>query len=70
MTAVVADPVLSAIRGAREAQAVIATVHGGCAVPDALHDALQAVVRARDPDRLRAFARRVQKALELQASAA
>lgn len=66
-SAAVDNPILSAIRGAQEAQAVIATVQKGCASPDALHEALQAAFDAGDPDRLRAFARRVQKALECRA---
>ncbi len=59
-----ADPVMSAIRGARAAQDVIRHVQAGCAAPDALHEALLAVVAANDDELLRAFARQLQKALE------
>ena len=59
-----ADAVMSAVRGAEDAQALISEVQRGCAAPDALHEAVRAVVGASDPVRLRAFARRVQKALE------
>jgi hypothetical protein len=59
-----ADPIMSAIRGAQAAQTVIETVQLGCAAPDALNGALAVVVAADDPELLRSFARRLQKALE------
>lgn len=68
MTAAATDPVMSAIRGAEMASAALQHVQLGCAPPDALHDALQAAIDTRDPDLLRAFARRCQKALEVTRS--
>jgi len=59
-----ADAIMSAIRGEAAASAAIRDVRSGCAGVDDLRDALQAVAGARDPELMRAFARRVQKALE------
>jgi hypothetical protein len=67
---VITDPVLSTIRGAEDAEALILTIQDGCAVPDALHEALQAVVGGGDPDQLRGFARKLQKTLERAVAAA
>jgi hypothetical protein len=58
------DPVMSAVLGSRQADALVLGIRGGCAAPDALHEALQAIVAAGDVDLVRAFARRLQKALE------
>jgi hypothetical protein len=55
---------MSAISGSHQADALLLAVQGGCAAPDALHQALQAIVAAGDGEAVRAFARRVQKALE------
>jgi hypothetical protein len=59
-----ADPVMSAIQGARDADAVLLDVRLGCAPPDAVHEAIVSLPAGGDPDRLRAFARRLQKRLE------
>lgn len=51
-------------KACQEAQALIAEVRRGCALPDALHVALQRVRASGDGDRLRTFTRTVQKAIE------
>jgi hypothetical protein len=64
MSTALADPVMSAIRGAQAAREAIAEVERGCAPPDALHEALQTAISTGDMEMLRAFARQCQKALE------
>lgn len=63
--AAMADAVMSAIRGGTDGQRLLHDLSGGCAGPDALHDALQAVLATNDEARLRGFARELQKALEV-----
>ena len=58
------DPVASAMDGQKQACALIVELRQGCALPDALHSALQALRATGDGDRLRAFSRTLQKALE------
>ena len=51
-------------KACQEAQALIAEVRRGCALPDALHVALQQIRASGDGERLRAFTRVIQKAIE------
>lgn len=59
-----ADTVMSSLRGGQDAQKAVYAIQQGHAHPDALHEALQAVLATHDPERLRGFARGIGKALE------
>ena len=51
-------------KACQEAQALIAEVRQGHALPDALHVALQQIRAVGDGERLRVFTRAIQKAIE------
>ena len=53
-------------KACQEAQALIAEVRQGHALPDALHVALQQIRAVGDGERLRVFTRAIQKAIEAQ----
>lgn len=52
------------MQGCQDAQKLVTQIQAGCALPDSLHVALQAIRATGDGDRLRSFTRQVQKALE------
>ena len=60
----IADPVTQAVSGCADADRLIAQLSTSIVPPDALHDALLAVERTGEPERLHAFCRRLQKRLE------
>jgi len=62
--AAVADAVMSNIAGQRDAQRLIHIVRHDCAPADALLEAFELVRGTGDADRLRGFAREVQKFIE------
>ncbi|MBX3601072.1 MAG: hypothetical protein KF863_10635 [Rubrivivax sp.] len=62
--AAVADAVRSALDGCLAAQRLVHELRGGAALPDALHDTLQAQMLLGDPVRVRAWCRELQKQLE------
>jgi len=64
MSSTLADAAMAAIYGTRDAQKVLFDIRGGCASPDAVLTALEAVLSLDDPERLRGFARELQKAIE------
>ncbi len=59
-----ADPVMSTIRGSQDAQRLIFAIREGCAPADALLEGLQGILALGDGERLRGFAREIQKRLE------
>jgi len=59
-----ADTALTCAKACEDAQKLVAVIRGGHALPDSLHVALQGIRAAGDGDRLRAFTRALQKALE------
>jgi hypothetical protein len=59
-----ADAALANIRGTTDAQRLLHVCRSGCAPADALQDALQQVVAADEPERLRGFLRHLQKQFE------
>lgn len=65
-----ADRVMGNIRGGTDAQRLLQTLRGGLAPADALHEALQAELATGDAERLRGFARTIQKVLEQALGAA
>lgn len=58
------SPALSAIQGTREAQELLNAMRAGVAPSEALHWVLQALRRAGDLARLRAFTQELQRALQ------
>ena len=52
------------VQASQQAQELVAEVRQGHALPDALHTALQRMRALGDGERLRAFTRAVQKAIE------
>lgn len=59
-----ADTALKCAKACQDAQALVAEVQRGQALPDALHVALQQIRGTGDVDQLRTFTRAVQKAIE------
>ena len=59
-----ADRTMACIRGGTDAQRLLQILRDGMAPADALHDALAQVGATGDADRLRGFARELQKAIE------
>lgn len=59
-----ADAAMSEIAGGRDAQRMLLAVCEGCTPADLLLEAFSQVQAANDAERLRSFARHVQKALE------
>jgi hypothetical protein len=51
-------------KACRDAQALIAQIKAGDALPDALHAALQAIRATGDGEQLRTFTRQIAKATE------
>lgn len=68
--AAVADAVMSNITGQRDAQRAIFAIREGCAPADALLDAFEILRGTGDADRLRGFARELQKAIERSSGSA
>lgn len=56
--------VLGACQGDRDGAHLVQVLREGCAPADALHDALQLVLATGDGARVKALARRIQKAIE------
>lgn len=58
------DVAVATIRGVNDAERLLVVLREGCAPADALLEALQAVLSLEDAERLRGFARQLQKTLE------
>ena len=61
---VLADAAMSAIKGCQDTQRLVFALKDGMAPADTLLEGLQAVEAIGDPERLRGFARELQKRLE------
>ena len=59
-----ADVAVATVRGSEDARRLLLALRDGCAPADALLEALQAVLSLDDAERLRGFARQLQKTLE------
>ena len=59
-----ADRTMSCIRGGTDAQRLLQILRDGMAPADALHEALAQVGATGDVDRVRGFARELQKTIE------
>ncbi len=62
-----ADTAARSVEGCQDAQKLVTQLRTGCALPDALHAALQAIRATGDGEKLRAFTRAIQKCIEGQA---
>lgn len=65
-TAVLLNPetITQRLRGETDAHHAIAELRGGCALPDLLHSRLLILQELREPERVRAYLRTIQKSLE------